>query len=169
MDSRPDMIQEPEENENIRTTTEELEDVILSVHWPSRKVYIGANLSPEMKVKLIEFLRANAVRLAWSHSDMTCIPPEVMTHKMNEDPLHPYVKQKKRKQGTFKNQVIQDEVQKLLKIGSIREVKYPDWLANIVVVTKKNGKIKMDPLDKEKTSFITDRGGLIATKSCSLA
>ena len=29
---------------------------------------------------------------------------------------------------------------KLRKIGSIREVQYPDWLANPVVVTKKNGK-----------------------------
>ncbi|XP_070037120.1 uncharacterized protein [Nicotiana tomentosiformis] len=58
---------------------------------------------------------------------MTGIPPEVMTHKLNEDPLHPLVKQKKRKQGFFKNQVIQDEVQKLLKIRSILEVKYPDW------------------------------------------
>ena len=36
--------------------------------------------------------------------------------------------------------MIQDEVQKLLKIGSIREVKYPTWLANTVVVPKKNGK-----------------------------
>ena len=29
---------------------------------------------------------------------------------------------------------------KLLKIGSIREVQYPDWVANTVVVKKKNGK-----------------------------
>ncbi|XP_070029522.1 uncharacterized protein [Nicotiana sylvestris] len=50
------------------------------------------------------------------------IPPEVMTHKLNEDPSYPHVKQKKRKQRTFKNQVIQEEVQKLLKIGSIREL-----------------------------------------------
>ena len=33
-----------------------------------------------------------------------------------------------------------DEVDRSLKIGSIREVKYPDWLANPVVVKKKNGK-----------------------------
>ncbi|XP_070014711.1 uncharacterized protein [Nicotiana sylvestris] len=91
---------------------------------------------------------------------MTGIPPEVMTHKLIEDPSYPPVKQKKRKQGTFKNQVIQDEVQKLLKIGSIREVKYPNWLANTVVVPKKNGynQIKMDLIDEEQTSFITDRG-----------
>ncbi|XP_070039972.1 uncharacterized protein [Nicotiana tomentosiformis] len=43
-------LHEPEENENIKTTTEELEDVILFVHWQDRKVYTGANLSPWMKV-----------------------------------------------------------------------------------------------------------------------
>jgi len=35
---------------------------------------------------------------------------------------------------------VNDEVDKLLKIGSIREVQYPDWMANNVVVKKKNGK-----------------------------
>ncbi|XP_070021785.1 uncharacterized protein [Nicotiana sylvestris] len=49
MDSRPDAIQEPEENENIKTTIEELEAVILFAQWPERKVYVGANLSQDMK------------------------------------------------------------------------------------------------------------------------
>ncbi|XP_070013572.1 uncharacterized protein [Nicotiana sylvestris] len=100
VDSRPDTIQEPEENENIKTQ-----------------------------------LRNSKL---WCY--MTGIPPEVMTHKLNENPTYPPIKQKKRKQGSFKNQVIQDEVQKRLKIGSIREVKYPNWLANTAVVPKKNGK-----------------------------
>jgi hypothetical protein len=30
------------------------------------------------------------------------------------------------------------EVQRLLDVGFIREVKYPQWLANIVMVRKKN-------------------------------
>ncbi|XP_070026203.1 uncharacterized protein [Nicotiana sylvestris] len=112
---------------------------MLYAQWPDKKVYVGANLDKGMKGKLIEFLKANMDCFAWSHSDMTGIPPEVMTHKLNEDPSYPPVKQKKRKQGFFKNQVIQEEVHKLLKIGSIREVKYPNWLANTVVVPKKNG------------------------------
>ncbi|KAJ9546930.1 hypothetical protein OSB04_019473 [Centaurea solstitialis] len=37
-------------------------------------------------------------------------------------------------------QIINDEVDNLLKTGNIREVKYPDWVANVVVVQKKNGK-----------------------------
>lgn len=40
------------------------------------------------------------------------------------------------------NLIIDEEVQKLIDIGSIREVQYPDWLANVVVVNKKNGKIE---------------------------
>lgn len=71
---------------------------------------------------------------------MIGIPPEVMTHKLNENSIYPRLKKKKRKQGTFKNQVIEEEVSMLLKHGSICEVKYPDWLFNTVVVPKKNGK-----------------------------
>lgn len=31
----------------------------------------------------------------------------------------------------------------LLKNGMVKEVKYPDWLANIVIVRKKNGKLRV--------------------------
>ncbi|XP_070026640.1 uncharacterized protein [Nicotiana sylvestris] len=102
---------------------------------------------------------------AWSHSDMTGVLTEVITRKLNEDPSYPPVKQKKRKQSSFKNHVIQDAVQKLLKIRSIREVKYPDWLAkycghkllSFLDAYSGYNQIKMNPLDEEKTSFITNR------------
>jgi hypothetical protein len=32
------------------------------------------------------------------------------------------------------------EVQRLLDAGFIREVQYPSWIANVVMVKKKNGK-----------------------------
>jgi hypothetical protein len=32
------------------------------------------------------------------------------------------------------------EVQRLLDAGFIREVLYPSWLANVIMVKKKNGK-----------------------------
>jgi hypothetical protein len=35
------------------------------------------------------------------------------------------------------------EVQRLLNAGFIREVAYPQWLANVVMVKKKNGKWRM--------------------------
>ena len=71
---------------------------------------------------------------------MTGIDPQISLHRLNVDPKHKPVRQKRRKFGTDRNQVIQEEVQKLLAVKSIREVTYPEWLANVVVVTKKNGK-----------------------------
>jgi hypothetical protein len=35
------------------------------------------------------------------------------------------------------------EVQRLLDIGFIREIHYPSWLTNVVMVKKKNGKWRM--------------------------
>jgi hypothetical protein len=35
------------------------------------------------------------------------------------------------------------EVQRLLDVGFIREVHYPSWLANVVMVKKKNGKLRI--------------------------
>ena len=39
--------------------------------------------------------------------------------------------------------VAQTEVQKLLKAGVINEVQFLEWLANVVMVPKKNGKWRM--------------------------
>nr|XP_016453036.1 PREDICTED: uncharacterized protein LOC107777510 [Nicotiana tabacum] len=59
VDSRPDVIQEPEENENIKTTNEELEAVPLFEQWPDRRIHIGARIKPDMRGhKLLSFLDA---------------------------------------------------------------------------------------------------------------
>ncbi|KAI3729505.1 hypothetical protein L6452_18165 [Arctium lappa] len=77
---------------------------------------------------------------AWTHEDMVGIDPSIISHKLNIDPSFKPVQQKRRKFAPERNKVINDEVDNLLKTGKIREVKYPDWLANVVVVQKKNGK-----------------------------
>ncbi|XP_010424499.1 PREDICTED: uncharacterized protein LOC104709616 [Camelina sativa] len=53
------------------------------------------------------------------------------------------VKQKRRKLGPERAEIVNKEVERLLKAGQIREVKYPEWLANTVVVKKKNGKSRV--------------------------
>ena len=65
---------------------------------------------------------------------------KVASHNLNVDPTFEPVKQKRRKLGPERAKAVNDEVDKLLKIGSIHEVQYPDCLANPVVVKKKNVK-----------------------------
>ena len=40
-------------------------------------------------------------------------------------------------------EAIKSEVKKLINSGFVREVQHPDWVANIVLVPKKNGKIRI--------------------------
>ena len=71
---------------------------------------------------------------------MTGIDPALAVHRLQVKPDHPPFKQKRRKIAPERNRAVNEEIQKLLDIGSVREVHYPDWLANVVVVRKKNGK-----------------------------
>ena len=65
---------------------------------------------------------------------------KVTCHELNVDATFKPVKQKRRKMGPKRAGAVNDEVEKLLKVGSITEVRYPDLLANPFVVKKKNGK-----------------------------
>jgi hypothetical protein len=52
-------------------------------------------------------------------------------------------KQKLHKMFEEKVEAVKAEVQRLLDAGFIKEVIYPEWLANVVMVRKKNGKWRM--------------------------
>ena len=62
------------------------------------------------------------------------------SHKLNVLPSARPVWQKVRRFHPDRHQIIQAKVDNLLKAGFIKEVKYPKWLANVVVVPKKGGK-----------------------------
>ena len=64
----------------------------------------------------------------------------VATHKLNIIPTTRPVRQKMKHFHPDFHQIIQMEVDNLLRAGFIREVKYLEWLANVVVVPKKGGK-----------------------------
>jgi len=104
---------------------------------------LGTGLHPELRCGFIKFLKSSVDCFGWSHADMIGIPPKVSMHKLSLDPNIPPVRHKKRHIVEARNKFVKEEVTRLLDIGSIREVKYPDWLANVVVVPKKNNKFRM--------------------------
>ena len=59
---------------------------------------------------------------------------------MNVYPSFKPVHQKKRVFALEQDKAIKEEVQKLTTTQFIKEVYYPDWLANVVMVKKANGK-----------------------------
>ena len=71
---------------------------------------------------------------------MSEILPSVASHRLNVLATSKPVRQKIRRFHPDKQKVIQEEMEKLLEAGFIREVEYPEWLSNVVMVPKKGGK-----------------------------
>ena len=88
---------------------------------------------------LVDFLRANADIFAWSPSDMPGIPRKDAEHSLDIRPSSKPVKHCLRRFDELKRRAIGEELQKLLAAGFIKEVFHPEWLANPVLVKKKNG------------------------------
>ena len=70
------------------------------------------------------------------------IDPAIITHKLNVSPSFKPVKQK-RSFALERQKAINEEVDKLLQAGAIREVEYPEWLPKVVLVKKANGKWRL--------------------------
>ncbi|KAL2230962.1 UNVERIFIED_CONTAM: Retrovirus-related Pol polyprotein from transposon [Sesamum indicum] len=107
---------------------------------PSKTTRIGLHLGEQLETMMVSLLRKNADVFAWSSSDFVGVAPEVIMHRLNVDPTMRPVQQKKRNFSIEKNQVIKEEVERLLNAGYISEVQYTEWLSNIVVVQKPGGK-----------------------------
>ena len=97
-------------------------------------------LTEEEKAQLQQALTANIDVFSWKHSNMTGVNPVNASQRLNVLPSSRPIRQKVRYFHLDRHQIIQAEVDNLLKAGFIREVKYPEWLANVVVVPKKGGK-----------------------------
>ena len=69
--------------------------------------------------------------------------PNFICHHLNVNPSITPKKQSPRHPSKEHADAVRDEVMKLKQVGAIKKVFYPEWLANTVVVKKKNGKWRM--------------------------
>ena len=127
----------------IAESVEELEEVVLNGSRPAWTTRMGTLASPMVRQDLASFLRMNQDVFAWSHEDMPGIDPSIIVHKLNVNPDSSPIRQKKRVFAQERDKAVAEEVRKLLEAGFIREVYYADWLANVVMVRKNNGKWRM--------------------------
>lgn len=68
------------------------------------------------------------------------INESVVIHKLNVDLSEKPIKQKRKFCVLDRQAVIDEEVVTLLKVDLICKIQYPEWLANVVMVKKSNGK-----------------------------
>ncbi|XP_070013568.1 uncharacterized protein [Nicotiana sylvestris] len=156
-DIQEEIVKKVENFENKpKSNLDETEIVNLGDAENVKETRINVHLSPLEKEGYTEFVREYEGIFAWSYDDMTGLSTSIVTHKLPTDPTCPPVKQKLRKFKPDISLKIKEKVTKHVKAKVLRVVEYPTWLANIVPVPKKDG--KMDEEDAEKTTFITSWG-----------
>ncbi|GAA0153646.1 hypothetical protein LIER_37711 [Lithospermum erythrorhizon] len=92
---------------------------------------------------LIRVLREYWDIFAWEAKDMPGVDPMVSVHRLYVEPHYKPIKQKKRTFSEEKEEAIREEMDKLMGAKAIRELLFPTWLANVVVVPKLNGRWRM--------------------------
>ena len=97
-------------------------------------------MKDEDRVEMLLFLIQNVEVFAWSPYEVLKVDLEFIVHKLNVDPLFPSKKQKLRRLAKEHVEAVKLEVKRLREAEAIREIFFPKWLANTVVVKKKNGK-----------------------------
>ncbi|KAL0428269.1 UNVERIFIED_CONTAM: hypothetical protein Slati_3001700 [Sesamum latifolium] len=110
---------------------------------PNKITKIGSKLKEDVREQVINCLQKNKDIFAWIPQVLEGIDPGVITHHLNLDSTIRHIKQKKWHFGPEKDKIIQGEVNKLLTAGHIREIQFPKWLSNVVLVPKPGGKWRM--------------------------
>jgi hypothetical protein len=103
---------------------------------------ISQDLSPREEMELLSFLNKNSDVFAWLTSNLTGVSRSIIEHRLK---VNPSAKPKNHKLRKMSEKVVaaKSEVQRMVDARFIREVQYPCWLANVVMVKKKNDKWRM--------------------------
>lgn len=107
----------------------------------SQTTHINSNLSPGEEATIIRMSKWNIDLFTWKPVNILDIDPSIVCCHLMLDPTIKPVSWRKRKDDEETRTVIEDEVEKLQKVGFIREIKYSTWWANIVVIKKEIRKV----------------------------
>ena len=115
---------------------EDLEKVVIGGDL-KRFFHIGAQIPLLEKEQLVNLLRRNMDVFAWDAYEAPGLDPNFICHHLNVNPSITPKSQPLRHPSKEHVEAIKSEVTKLKQVGAIKEVFYPQWLANTVVVKKK--------------------------------
>ncbi|KAI5409969.1 hypothetical protein KIW84_055436 [Lathyrus oleraceus] len=115
----------------IQSFEEKIELVNLGSEDDVKEVKIGSRLCPDAKKGLINLLQEYSDVFAWSYQDMPGLDSNIVEHRFD---MAVKIKEEVQKHRMPASQI---------DAGFLVTAEYPQWVANIVPVAKKDGKVRM--------------------------
>ncbi|RDY05863.1 hypothetical protein CR513_10234, partial [Mucuna pruriens] len=121
------------ERERLRLQfgTEDLEVINLGGEEETWEIRVGKQVPSDLRQRLVELLKEYADIFAWSYRDIPALDIAIVKHRLPLVPNAIPVRQQLRRMKPEWN------------AGFLAVVEYPQWVANIVPIPKKDGKIWM--------------------------
>ncbi|KAI5338030.1 hypothetical protein L3X38_017301 [Prunus dulcis] len=127
-----------------QVTVDELKQLNLGTNEDPRPIFVSALLNPSEEESYYQLLLEYKDVFAWTYKEMPGLDPKVAVHYLAFKPGTHSIKQTQRRFHPELLSQIEAEVDKLIVVEFIREVKYLTWIANIVPVKKKiTGQIRI--------------------------
>ncbi|XP_074265682.1 uncharacterized protein LOC141588126 [Silene latifolia] len=139
----PQLVKGLEEYDQRSSVIEDIETINMGTLVQPKELKIGTTLDPEKRRGFINLLGAFKDVFALSYKDMPGIDREIAEHKIPIKPGFKPVKQKLRRMRTEWSLKVKEEIDKQFKAGFIKVSEYSDWIANVVPVPKKDGKVRV--------------------------
>jgi hypothetical protein len=118
-------------------------DMNIGEEGENRNIQISKHLSHQERRAWQRFFTKHVSIFAWSYKDLKGVPPKICEHHIHLEEGAKPVRQKQRRLNPKYSLLVKKEIEKLLEIGFIYPVPYSEWISPIVIVPKKNGKIRI--------------------------
>ena len=119
-----------------------------------KKLKIRVLITTNERCGLISLIKEYANVFTWSYADITSLDIDILVYKLPLIKGCKFVKHKLRRARFNVLIKVKKKVKKQWDVGFLEVAKYPQWVSNIVVVSKKDNKIKVcvDIRDSNKVS-----------------
>ena len=118
-------------------------EVNLGTEEEPRVTFMSGHLGPEQFARILEVLKKYKDCFAWSYTELPGLDRKLVEHKLPiKAGFEPY-QQAPRRMAPDIILKVKEEIERLVAANFIRHARYVEWLSNIVLVMKKNGKLRI--------------------------
>ena len=130
-------------NPKVTPNSEEVEDFNIGTDAEPKMINLSKDLVSENRQKYITLMKEVSNVFAWSYGDLKEYDTYIIQHtipiKEDEKPF----RQKLRRINPLLLPLIEKEIRKLFDAKIIVSLRFSKWLANLVMVRKKSGEIRL--------------------------
>jgi hypothetical protein len=121
-----------------------------------KNIRVYSSLTTELFKEWLQFFKDTQDVFAWTYKDLKGVPPKICQHQIVLEANAKPVRQRQYRMNPKYSLMVKEETDKLLECGFIYPVPYSEWVSPIVVVPKKNGKLRIC-VDFRKLNFVTQK------------